>query len=90
MEESVLKLLTTVIVGMAVSSIAAAKDVYVDSYTKKDGTYVPSHYRTAPNNTKSDNYSTYGNYNPYTGKAGTKPADDYSNSKAYDSDENND
>lgn len=30
------------------------------------------HYRSSPNSTKSDNYSTKGNYNPYTGKPGTK------------------
>ncbi|HZF62739.1 MAG TPA: hypothetical protein VEZ52_14115 [Desulfovibrio sp.] len=44
----------------------------VKGYTKKNGTYVAPHQRTAPNNTKMDNYSTKGNTNPYTGKAGTK------------------
>jgi len=34
--------------------------------------YVQPHYRSSPNNTKSDNWSTYGNVNPYTGKVGTK------------------
>lgn len=42
-------------------------------------TYVQSHYRTSPNNTVSDNWSTVGNVNPYTGQAGTKsyPSDSY-------------
>jgi len=44
----------------------------VRGYTKKSGTYVAPHQRTAPNKTKMDNYSTKGNTNPYTGKAGTK------------------
>lgn len=44
----------------------------VKGYTKKSGTYVAPHKRTAPNKTKSDNYSTKGNTNPYTGKKGTK------------------
>lgn len=44
--------------------------VYVKGYTRKDGTYVRGHYRTAPNSTNRDNFSTRGNYNPYTGKAG--------------------
>ncbi len=44
----------------------------VKGYTKKSGTYVAPHQRTAPNKTKSDNYSTKGNTNPYTGKKGTK------------------
>ncbi len=50
-------------------------DVTVKEYTKKDGTVVETHKRTAPNNTKNDNYSTKGNINPYTGKPGTKPGD---------------
>ncbi|WP_215647320.1 hypothetical protein [Desulfovibrio desulfuricans] len=44
----------------------------VRGYTKKSGTYVAPHKRTTPNKTKSDNYSTKGNTNPYTGKKGTK------------------
>lgn len=50
-----------------------AKDVRVKGYTRRDGTYVAPHTRTSPNRTKNDNYSTRGNVNPYTGKAGTKP-----------------
>ena len=52
-------------------SLIFASDVYVNGYTRKDGTYVQGHYRSAPNNTVSDNFSTYGNVNPYTGKPGT-------------------
>lgn len=44
----------------------------VKGYTKKSGTYVPPHKRTAPNKAKADNYSTKGNTNPNTGKKGTK------------------
>lgn len=44
---------------------------YVKGYTRKDGTYVNGYYRSTPNHTKLDNYSTRGNYNPYTGKVGT-------------------
>lgn len=49
--------------------------IKVDGYTKKDGTYVAPHNRTAPNATKNDNWSTKGNVNPYTGQPGTKPRD---------------
>jgi hypothetical protein len=42
---------------------------------KKDGTVVKAHDRTAPNQTKNDNWSTKGNVNPETGKEGTKPGD---------------
>lgn len=34
--------------------------------------YVAPHYRSSANTTKLDNWSTKGNYNPFTGKAGTK------------------
>lgn len=49
----------------------ASAQVRVKGYTKANGTYVAPHYRSAPNNTKLDNYSTKGNTNPYTGQAGT-------------------
>lgn len=38
--------------------------VKVRGYTKKDGTYVQPHQRTKPDNTKTNNYSYPGNYNP--------------------------
>lgn len=38
--------------------------VKVRGYTKKDGTYVQPHERTNPDNTKTNNYSYPGNYNP--------------------------
>jgi hypothetical protein len=53
-----------------IAADASAKGV--KGYTKKNGTYVAPHQRTAPNKTKADNYSTKGNTNPYTGKKGTK------------------
>lgn len=67
--------LLVVLLCFAVASLDA-KDVHVKGYTRKDGTYVAPHVRTSPNKTKSDNYSTKGNMNPYTGKVGTKPRDD--------------
>jgi len=57
----------------AVATSFAQSSVYVSGYTKSDGTYVRGHYRTKPNTTRNDNYSTVGNTNPYTGAAGTKP-----------------
>ena len=50
---------------------AHAKTVSIKSYYKPStGIYVNSYYRTSPNKTKLDNYSTKTNYNPYTGKKG--------------------
>lgn len=49
----------------------AHAQVHVRGYHRKDGTYVAPHYRSAPNSTRSDNYSSRGNLNPYTGQRGT-------------------
>ena len=44
---------------------------YVKGYYKPStGRYVQPYYRSNPNNTRWDNYSTRGNYNPYTGSKG--------------------
>jgi len=41
-------------------------------YTKRDGTYVAPSGAKNPNGNTADNYSTKGNTNTYSGKAGTK------------------
>jgi hypothetical protein len=46
----------------------------VRGYTTKRGTYVAPHRQTDPDHTQRNNYSTKGNVNPSTGKAGTKNA----------------
>lgn len=48
----------------------------VKGYTKKDGTHVAPHQQTNPNSTSRDNYGTRGNYNPSTGKTGTRSPTD--------------
>ena len=55
---------------MIVPNMKAYADVSVDGYYRSNGTYVSPHFRTSPNNTISDNYSTWGNSNPYTGQKG--------------------
>jgi hypothetical protein len=57
--------------------LSAQNSTWVNGYYKKDGTYVPGHYRSAPNTTNIDNWSTRNNVNPYNGKQGTR-AQDYS------------
>jgi hypothetical protein len=44
----------------------------VQGYVNSGGTYVPPHQQTNPNGTQRDNYSAYGNVNPYTGAVGTR------------------
>ena len=56
-------------VGIGIHQADAS--VRVSGYTTKKGTYVAPSYRSSPNKSKYDNYSSKGNYNPYTGKKGS-------------------
>ena len=47
-----------------------SRHVHVNGYYRSNGTYVQPYFRTAPNSTNRDNFSTTGNVNPYTGKPG--------------------
>lgn len=72
--------------ALAMSATASAQ-VHVRGYTTKSGTYVAPHYRSSPDSSKLNNWSTKGNVNPYTGQAGTK--DPYgSSSSSYGSYDN--
>jgi hypothetical protein len=63
------KILVTAITLGAAATFA---QTYVAPHITKNGTYVEGHYRSNPNSTDLDNYSTKGNVNPYTGQAGTR------------------
>ena len=67
-----MKKLVIFLIAMVVMSAVALADTYVNGYFRSNGTYVAPHYRSSPNSTTRDNWSTYGNTNPYTGKSGTK------------------
>ena len=45
---------------------------YVAPHMRSNGSYVEGHYRSDPNDTKLDNWTTKGNTNPYTGQACTR------------------
>lgn len=70
------------------ASSAAFADTYVQGYTKSNGTYVEGHYRSDANSIRSDNYSSQGNTNPYTGERGTQ-RNEYSNPPQYNKSYNN-
>jgi hypothetical protein len=57
--------------ALAVLQSAAMAQVYVNGYTRSNGTQVQGYYRTAPDSNPYNNYSTRGNVNPYTGQQGT-------------------
>jgi opacity protein-like surface antigen len=78
-----MKKLILAFVAVALLAPAASAQVRVEGYTKKDGTYVAPHYRSNPNSTAIDNWSTKGNVNPYTAKKGTKqPESSWGSSQA--------
>jgi len=54
-------------IGLANAKAISVKGYYKPSINK----YVMPSYRTSPNKSLFDNYSTRGNYNPFTGKKGT-------------------
>ena len=70
-----IKLPLRMFVGFLTSSIATlafgATPHSTRGYVKKDGTVVQPHRQTNPNKSKADNWSSKGNVNPDTGKAGT-------------------
>lgn len=57
---------------VVLASSPAVAQVYVQGHVRSDGTYVQPHWRSSPNSTTSDNWSTKGNVNPYTGEEGTR------------------
>jgi hypothetical protein len=66
------KLLFTLALAFTANLSFGQTTVYVKGYTTNNGTYVQPHYRTSPNFTVYDNWSTAPNINPYTGTYGTK------------------
>lgn len=68
-----LLLVLALLIGiLSFSASADARTTRVRGYYKPStGSYVAPHYKTTPNRSRFDNFSTKGNYNPYTGKKGT-------------------
>lgn len=60
------------LMGLLATSASALADEYVNGYYRQNGTYVPPHYRSSPDTTPLNNWSTQGNVNPHTGEWGTR------------------
>lgn len=54
------------------SAYGSSGSHYVAPSVRQDGTFVEGHRRTNPDGNPYNNWSTQGNVNPYTGKAGTR------------------
>lgn len=74
---------TLIIAATALMSSTAldAQNVYVGPHVRSNGTVVQGHWRTAPNASRTDNWSSRPNVNPMTGRAGQ--ADPYSSRPVY-------
>lgn len=59
------------VLALAVASPALA-DTFVQGHFRHDGTYVAPHYRSNPDSSFQNNWSTQPNVNPYTGQPGTR------------------
>lgn len=59
-------------VALVAGSAAIAQTSHaVRGYKRSDGTYVAPHHASNPDASRTNNYSSQGNYNPYTGATGT-------------------
>ncbi len=66
------KALLISLLGLFVLPLQSSADEAVRGYYRKDGTYVAPHYRSSPDSSYNNNWSTSPNVNPYTGKQGTR------------------
>ena len=55
---------------------ALAGDVFVHGHTQRDGTYVPPHWRSAPDSGDNDDWTKALNVNPYPAQQGTRAGAD--------------
>ena len=71
--KKILTLFLLIIFALPAFSAQMVNGYYRKSTKSPTGqVYVKPYYKSTPDYTKYNNYSTKGNYNPYTGKKGTK------------------
>ena len=58
---------TIIAIFLVTASTVTLADQHVNGYIKRDGTYVQPYTRSTPDSSLSNNYSSQGNTNPYTG-----------------------
>ncbi|WP_202190554.1 hypothetical protein [Bacillus sp. BA3] len=72
--------LFTIAIILVIVSFTNVKSASADVFVKghfRNGKFVAPHFRSNPDSSFSNNFSTYGNINPYTGEVGTKMAPSY-------------
>ena len=60
---------TVIITSVAIAQVNP-NEVFVPTFIKSNGEVIEGHYRTLPNSTINDNFTTKPNINPHTGKIG--------------------
>ncbi len=82
-----LKKFFVVAVVMTVSAISSVQESqaadFVHGYFRSNGTYVSPHFRSQADGIFSNNYSSFPNFNPYTGSVGTHRSPAYSHNYNY-------
>lgn len=78
--KNILLFIIPLLFSFIISAQVNPNNHYVEGYHRSDGTYVKGHYRTNPNSTNRDNYTTKPNTNPYTGEKGYIAPDNKHNS----------
>jgi hypothetical protein len=61
------KLMVALILGLLLAPVSAWGQKWIESYTAKDGTWVPGHWQSQAEVTK-ESAATPGQINPYTGQ----------------------
>jgi len=67
-----LMIFMVMLLGLQPLQAEAQSNHRVRGYVTRGGVYVQPHRATNPDRSRLNNYSTRGNYNPYTGKIGTR------------------
>jgi hypothetical protein len=78
-------LIVTVTFISAFASVQSNAADWVRGYIRSSGTYVQPHYRSSPDRSFYNNWSTYPNINPYTGSIGSRRTPSYGSSRSYGS-----
>ena len=70
--------------GFITVNSVSAYSYRAGGYYRSSGTYVQPYYKTSPDSTRWNNYSTRENYNPYTGNKGyASPYKSYGSYRSY-------
>lgn len=62
----------SLILALLFVSVTASADDYISGYTRQNGSQVQPTVRSSADSSRTNNYGSLGNSNPYTGSYGTR------------------